>query len=253
MSQNLIIDDTVLDLGAKEANLAIQSGPLSHASDAEKALRVRQIKLSADINTRRSEMLKRSPYYEEYQQALNEYLAFGETVTALTKERDSAHGADHMSYSDQLRKLKNDGPETERKVSVKFRDGDVATAHGIDLLPVRGAGDKPKDKLEEDVVLKLDAETGESTLNIQFSKSGSAEFTGARQFDTVGDVAFNLLPRYGPGELLSQIGLPPRPVENAIKSRRRFARRQIEFGGEQIQVFPGEVRNGNRLSNIEWR
>ena len=69
----------------------------------------RKVQIEADIEERRSEELKRSPYYQEYKAALDAYLAFGERVTSLRQQRDAAQGADHMTYSDELRKLKNDG------------------------------------------------------------------------------------------------------------------------------------------------
>lgn len=97
------------DVYIRTHDLAIQSGPPDHASEAEKTLRVRKVELEADIELRRSEQLKRSPYYQEYKEALDAYLEFGERVTALRAQRDAARGADHMAVSDELRKLKNDG------------------------------------------------------------------------------------------------------------------------------------------------
>lgn len=97
------------DVYIRTRDLAIQSGPLDHAGEGEKSLRVRKIQIEASIEQRQGELMKVSPYYQEYRAALDAYLAYGEQVTTLRAQLKTSNGPTRTEISDELRLLKNEG------------------------------------------------------------------------------------------------------------------------------------------------
>jgi len=120
------------DVYMRTRDLSIQSGPLTQASEAEKTLRIRKVQIEASIDERLARQLKQSPYYQEYRDAYDAYVAYGAEVTTLRARLKTSRGAEHMEISDQLRQLKNDGVplkiahDQAKKRLMRWRDRQAA-------------------------------------------------------------------------------------------------------------------------------
>lgn len=122
-------DRWIPDILIRTQDLDIRTGPLSRIGADEKNLHVRRARLTSEITRRKNrltaEQKKRNPYSKEYSSVRKAYKEYWTKVRDLQKKRDSAAGADHMRYSDELRKMKGRDIELAQELKAakkKFSD-----------------------------------------------------------------------------------------------------------------------------------
>lgn len=100
------------DVLMRTRDFNIRPGSLSQVSEEEKNLRAREVQLFLKIKERKNRLaaaqVRHNPYTKKYTAAKVAHKKYWEKARELQAKRDSARGADHVRYEDQLRKMKGE-------------------------------------------------------------------------------------------------------------------------------------------------